>query len=127
MSGETLSVRDNRTGQQADIPIQGGTVRALDRRKFKQNPEDFGLMTYDPGYTNTAACRSKITYIDGDKGILLYRGYPIEQLAEHYSYLEVVQLILDGELPAADVNTRFTREIAAESDLPAAAYRMVDL
>jgi len=126
MSGETLSVRDNRTGQQAEIPIQSGTVRALDLRKFKQNADDFGLMTYDPGYTNTAACRSKITFIDGDKGILLYRGYPIEQLAEHYSYLEVVQLILDGELPSAEGKIRFAREIAAESDLPPAAYRIIE-
>ena len=126
MSGDTLSVRDNRTGQQGDIPIQSGTIRAMDLRKFKQNPDDFGLMTYDPGYTNTAACRSKITFIDGDKGILLYRGYPIEQLAESFSYLEVVQLILNGELPGADDNARFADQIAEEAELPAAAYRIIE-
>jgi citrate synthase len=81
------------------VPIQDGTIRALDLRKIKTDPEDFGLMTYDPAYMNTAACRSSITYIDGDKGILRYRGYPIEELAEHCDFLEVAWLLLNGELP----------------------------
>jgi citrate synthase len=85
---DTLTITDNRTGQQYEIPIQNGTIRAMDLRQIKATPDEFGLMTYDPAFTNTAACRSAITYIDGGKGILLYRGYPIEQLAEHSDFLE---------------------------------------
>jgi len=97
---DTLTITDNRTGRSYEIPIQDGTIRALDLRKIKIGPGDFGLMTYDPAFTNTAACRSKITMIDGDRGILNYRGYPIEQLAEHSTYLETAYLILYGELPS---------------------------
>jgi citrate synthase len=96
---QTLSVTDNRTGKTYDLPIQDGTIRAMDLRQIKAGAGDFGLMTYDPAYMNTASCRSRITFIDGDKGILRYRGYPIEQLAERASYLEVAYLILNGELP----------------------------
>jgi citrate synthase len=96
---ETLSVTDNRTGRSYEIPITDGTVRAMDFRQIKVDEDDFGLMTYDPAFTNTASCRSAITYIDGDKGILEYRGYPIEQLAEQSSYLEVAYLLINGELP----------------------------
>jgi len=96
---DTLTVTDNRTGKQYDIPIQDGTIRAMDLRQIKAAPDDFGLMSYDPAFTNTAACRSRITFIDGDKGILMYRGYPIEELAEHSSYLETAYLVLFGELP----------------------------
>jgi citrate synthase len=96
---QTLSVTDNRTGKTYDLPIQDGTIRAIDLRQIKAGAGDFGLMTYDPAYMNTASCRSHITFIDGDKGILRYRGYPIEQLAERASYLEVAYLILNGELP----------------------------
>src|ERR1043165_4158409 len=81
-AGETLTVTDNRTGTTYEVPIVDGTVRAMDFRQMKTSADDFGLMTYDPAFTNTAACRSAITYIDGDKGILEYRGYPIEELAE---------------------------------------------
>ena len=81
------------------MPIQDDTIRAMDLRQIKVNPDDFGMMTYDPAFMNTASCRSAITFIDGDKGILLYRGYPIEQLAEHSDYLETAYLILFGELP----------------------------
>jgi citrate synthase len=95
----SLTVVDNRTGKTYEIPIQDDTIRALDLRKIKTGPEDFGLMTYDPAFTNTAHCKSRITMIDGDKGILNYRGYPIEQLAEHSTYLETAYLILHGELP----------------------------
>jgi citrate synthase len=94
-----LTIIDHRTEKQYEVPIQDGTIRALDLRKIKTDPEDFGLMTYDPAYMNTAACRSSITYIDGDKGILRYRGYPIEELAEHCDFLEVAWLLLNGELP----------------------------
>ena len=79
---ETLTVTDNRTGKQYEIPIENDTIKAIDLRQIKVHPEDFGMMTYDPAFMNTAACKSKITFIDGDKGILRYRGYPIEQLAE---------------------------------------------
>ena len=96
---ETLSVVDNRTGKSYEVPITDGTVRAMDFRAMKVDEEDFGLMTYDPAFTNTAACRSAITYIDGDKGILEYRGYPIEQLAEQATFLEVAYLLIYGELP----------------------------
>ncbi len=99
MSKDTLTITDNRTGQSYEVPIENGAIKALDLRKIKAGADDFGLMTYDPGYTNTAACKSRITYIDGDKGILNYRGYPIEQLAEKSTYLETAFLILEGELP----------------------------
>src|SRR3977135_3799854 len=96
--GDTLSVTDNRTGKTYELPIQDGTIRAMDLRQIKSSaPDDFGLMTYDPAFMNTANCRSTITYIDGDKGILLYRGYPIEQLAERSDYPETAFLILFGE------------------------------
>jgi len=97
---DTLSVVDNRTGKTYDLPIQNGTVRAMDLRQIKTSPDDFGLMSYDPGFMNTASCKSRITFIDGDKGILLYRGYPIEQIAEQGTYLETAYLILNGELPS---------------------------
>ena len=96
---DTLSVTDNRTGKTYELEISDGTDRATDLRQIKVSEDDFGLMTYDPAFMNTASCRSAITYIDGDKGILEYRGYPIEQLAEHSSYLEVAYLLIHGELP----------------------------
>jgi citrate synthase len=100
MTGEpTLSVVDNRTGRSYEIPIEDGTIRAIALRDIKVDDDDFGLMSYDPAYLNTASCRSAVTFIDGDKGILEYRGYPIEQLAEHSSYLEVAYLLVHGELP----------------------------
>ena len=98
---DTLSIRDNRTGQEYDIPISDGTIRAADLKQIALDDEP-GLATYDPGFVNTASCRSSITYIDGDVGILEYRGYPIEQLAEHSSFLEVSYLLLYGELPTKD-------------------------
>ncbi len=102
---DTLAIKDNRTGKTYEIPIQDGAIRAMDLRQIKTAPEDFGLITYDPAFQNTAACRSQITYIDGDKGVLLYRGYPIEQLAEQSDFLETAYLILFGELPTtADIH-----------------------
>jgi citrate synthase len=95
----SLTVTDNRTGRQYEIPIEDETIRATELRKIKVQDEDFGLMTYDPAFMATASCRSAITYIDGDKGILEYRGYPIEQLAEKSNYLEVAYLLIHGKLP----------------------------
>jgi citrate synthase len=99
MGNETLTIVDNRTDQTYTIPISQGAIRAMDLRQIKTGPDDFGLMTYDPAFMNTASCRSAITYLDGDRGILRYRGYPIEQLAENCSFLEVAYLLLKGELP----------------------------
>ena len=99
MSKNTLTITDNRTGKTYEVPITDGTVRTVDLRQIKTGDEDFGIMGYDPAYLNTASCRSAITLIDGDKGILRYRGYPIEQLAETSSYLEVAYLLFHGELP----------------------------
>lgn len=96
---DTLTITDNRTSKTYEIPIQDGSINAMELRRIKENPEDFGLMTYDPALTNTAACRSKITWIDGERGILMYRGYPIEQLAENSDFLETAYLLLSGELP----------------------------
>ncbi len=100
MSKDTLTITDNRTGKQYEVPIEEGTIKTMDLRQIKVSDDDFGLMGYDPAFTNTASCKSRITYIDGDRGILRYRGYPIEQLAEHSTYLEVAYLILHGELPS---------------------------
>src|SRR5919202_6669722 len=98
-SRDTLTVTDNRTGQSYELPVTDGTIRASDLRQVKTGPDDFGLMVYSPAFLNTAACRSNITYIDGDAGILQYRGYPIEQLAEQSTFLEVAYLLIHGELP----------------------------
>src|SRR3954470_9577103 len=98
----TLSVTDNRTGEKYELEITDGTIRGMDLRGIKVSEDDFGLMSYDPAYTNTASCRSAITYIDGEAGILQHRGYPIEQLCEHSSYLEVAYLLVHGELPSKD-------------------------
>ena len=99
MSKETLTITDNRTGKQYDLPISEGTIKAADLRQIRVDEEDFGLMAYDPAYLNTASCRSAITFIDGDRGILRYRGYPIEQVAEKASFLETAYLLFEGELP----------------------------
>ena len=111
-SKETLTVTDNRTGKQYELPIKDGTIRAMDLRQIKtEDAEDFGLMTYDPAFMNTASCKSTITYIDGDRGVLEYRGYPIEQLAEQSSYLEVAYLLLHGELPTTEELRQWTWDI----------------
>ncbi len=101
MEKEILRTVDERTGKAYEIPFYKGTVRAIDLKQIKKHPEDFGTMTYDPAFLNTASCQSSITFIDGDQGILRYRGYPIEQLAEKCTFLEVAHLILFGELPTA--------------------------
>src|SRR6202021_2738215 len=100
MPENSLTVIDNRTNRTYTIPVENNTIRAMDLRQIKNGPDDFGLMTYDPAFMNTASCRSAITYIDGDKGILRYRGYPIEVLAERCTFLEVAYLLLFGELPS---------------------------
>lgn len=102
MTNNSLTVTDNRTGKAYELPITDGTIRAMDLRQIRTDAEDFGLMAYDPAFMNTAACRSAITYIDGDRGILRYRGYPIEQLAEQASFLEVAYLLGEGELPTQE-------------------------
>jgi citrate synthase len=96
---DNLTIKDNRTGKEYALPITNGTIKAMDLRQIKVSDDDFGMMSYDPAFMNTASCRSKITFIDGDKGILRYRGYPIDQLAEQCSYLEVAYLVIHGELP----------------------------
>jgi citrate synthase len=108
---DTLTVTDNRTGKSYEVPIKDGTVKAMDFRQMRVAADDFGLMTYDPAFTNTASCRSAITYIDGDRGILEYRGYPIEQLAEKSTYLETAYLLVYGELPTAKQLEQWTHDI----------------
>jgi citrate synthase len=110
-SGDTLTVTDNRTGRTYEIPIEDGAIRASALRKIKVAEDDFGLLSYDPAFMATASCRSAITFIDGDRGILRYRGYPIDQLAEKSGFLEVAYLLLNGELPAREQLQRFTHTI----------------
>jgi citrate synthase len=111
MHKDTLTITDNRTGKTYEIPIESDTIRAIDLRQIKVNESDFGMMTYDPAYLNTAACKSTITYIDGNEGILRYRGYPIEQLAENSTYLEVAYLLIYGELPNQEQLAHWTNRI----------------
>ncbi len=111
MSKETLTVTDNRTGRTYELPVTNGTIRAMDLRQIKVNDDDFGLMSYDPAFKNTASTTSTITYIDGDRGILRYRGYPIEVLAEKCTFLEVAYLLLFGELPDKEELDNWEREI----------------
>jgi citrate synthase len=108
----TLQVTDTRTGRSYEIPIVDGAIRALDLRQIKVADDDFGLLSYDPAFMNTASCRSAITYIDGDKGILRYRGYPIEELARHTTFLDAAYLLLNGELPDKDESQNWSREIS---------------
>jgi citrate synthase len=108
---QSVTVTDNRTGKTIEVPIQNGTIKALDLRVLKASPEDFGLMTYDPAFMNTASCKSKITFIDGDKGILEYRGYPIAELAENTTYLETAYLVLNGELPNKQQHTDWVKDV----------------
>ncbi|HLW88981.1 MAG TPA: citrate synthase [Terriglobales bacterium] len=111
MASDTLTIVDNRTATNYTVPIENGTIQAMDLRKIKTGPDDFGIMTYDPAFMNTASCRSSITFIDGDRGILRYRGYPIEVLAERCSFLEVAYLLLFGDLPTTDELKSWTNEI----------------
>jgi citrate synthase len=117
MSENSLTIRDNRTGKEYVVPIENDTIRAMDLRKIKVDPGDFGMMTYDPSYLNTSSCISRITYIDGDQGILEYRGYPIEQLAEKSSFLEVAWLLWHGELPTKDELKGFSSHVTTHTYL----------
>jgi citrate synthase len=112
---DSLTITDNRTGKTYEVPIEDGTIRAMELRGIKVDEDDFGLMTYDPAFTNTASCRSAITYIDGENGILEYRGYPIEQLAEQSTYLEVAFLLIHGELPTQRQLDDWTHEITTHT------------
>jgi citrate synthase len=123
---DTLTITDNRTGKQYELPIQDGTIKAMDLRQIKAFDDDFGLMTYDPAFMNTASCRSRITFIDGDKGILEYRGYPIEQLAEQSTYLEVAYLLLYGELPNAAQLDDWTRNITYHTFINESIKKVID-
>ncbi|HLG15110.1 MAG TPA: citrate synthase [Blastocatellia bacterium] len=126
MSKDTLTITDNRTGKQYELPIEDGTIRAMDLRKIKVSDGDFGLMTYDPAFMNTASCKSRITFIDGDKGILRYRGYPIEQLAERSTYIETAYLILHGELPSASELKDWTHDITHHTFIHENIKKFVD-
>jgi citrate synthase len=122
---DTLTITDNRTGKTYELPITDGTIRAVDLRQIKTGPDDFGLMPYDPAYMNTASCKSRITFIDGDLGILRYRGYPIDELAEHTSYLETANLIYTGELPTAPQLEAWSAEITKHIMVPEGITRLV--
>ncbi len=111
MAADTLTITDNRTGVSYELPVVDGAIRALDLRQIRLGDDDFGLMSYDPAFLNTASTRSAITYIDGDRGILRYRGYPIEELAERCTYLDVAYLLIHGELPGEAESARWTDEI----------------
>jgi citrate synthase len=125
MASETLTIIDNRTGKQYEIPIKNGAVKATDLFQIRVT-EDDGIVSYDPGFMNTASCQSKITYIDGDKGILRYRGYPIEQLAEKSSYLETAYLILHGELPSPSQLDEWTHNVTFHSIIHENIKKVID-
>ena len=126
MSEDSLTITDNRTGKQYQLPIDNGTIKAMDLRQIKVSDDDFGLMTYDPAFMNTASCKSRITFIDGDKGILEYRGYPIEQLAEKSTYLEVAYLLLNGELPTAAQLEGWTKNITYHTFINESIKKVID-
>src|SRR5271170_6301360 len=126
MPENTLTITDNRTGQTYTVPIEDGTIRAMSLRQIKTNPEDFGLMTYDPAFMNTASCRSSITFIDGDRGILRYRGYPIEVLAERCTFLEVAYLLLFGELPTSPELKNWVHDITYHTMLHEATKKFME-
>jgi citrate synthase len=126
MSEDSLTITDNRTGKQYQLPIQDGTIKAMDLRQIKVSDDDFGMMTYDPAFMNTASCKSHITFIDGDKGILEYRGYPIEQLAEKSTYLEVAYLLLNGELPTATQLEGWTKNITYHTFINESIKKVID-
>jgi len=126
MPSDTLTIIDNRTGKKYEIPVHDGAINASDLRQIRVSEDDFGLVSYDPGFMNTASCQSKITYIDGDKGILRYRGYPIEQLAEKGTYLETAYLILYGELPTKSQLDEWTYNVTHHSILHENIKKFID-
>ena len=122
----TLTITDNRTGKSYEVPVTSDTIKAIDLRQIRVNPDDFGMMAYDPAFTNTASCRSAVTFIDGDKGVLWYRGYPIEQLAEQSSFLETAYLVVHGELPTAAELERWTYETTHHTFLHENLKNLID-
>src|SRR5277367_1536066 len=126
MSKDTLTITDQRNSKTYEAPIELGTIRAMDLRKIKTSPDDFGVMTYDPAFMNTASCKSSITFIDGDKGILRYRGYDIEVLAEHCNYLQVAYLLLYGELPNDQQDKDWIWEITHHTMLHETTKHFID-
>src|SRR5712692_6588187 len=126
VSQDALTVIDSRTGKKYELPVTNGTIRALDLRQIKVDEHDFGLMSYDPAFNNTALCKSRITFIDGDKGILRYRGYPIEELAEKSTYLETAYLILHGELPARKELEEWTYHITHHTFIHESIKKFLD-
>jgi citrate synthase len=126
MDNQTLTITDNRTQKSYTVPVYRGTIRAMDLRQIKTSPDDFGLMTYDPAYMNTASCQSAITFLDGEAGILLYRGYPIEQLAERCTFLEVAYLLLHGDLPTANDLANWDGEILRHTMLHENVKKFID-
>ena len=125
MSSDTLTITDNRTGKTYELPITDETIKATDLRQIKTDPTDFGLMPYDPSYMNTASCKSRITFIDGDRGILEYRGYPIDQLAEKASFFETAYLIWYGELPNTAQLADWTAKVSGQPGVPDGLKRIV--
>jgi citrate synthase len=126
MSKDAVTITDQRTNQTIEAPVEHDTIRAMELRKLKVKPDDFGMMTYDPAFMNTAACKSSITFIDGDKGILRYRGYDIETLAEHCNYLQVAYLLLYGELPNAQQEKDWVWEITHHTMLHETTKHFID-
>jgi citrate synthase len=126
MASDTLTIVDNRTGKKYELPVHDGAINAIDLRQIKVSEDDFGLLSYDPGFLNTASCQSKISYIDGDKGILRYRGYPIEQLAEKSTYLETAYLVLYGELPTQSQLEEWNYNITHHSILHENIKKFID-
>ncbi len=126
MAKDSLTITDNRTGKSYELAIQNGAIRTADLRQIRTDPDDFGLMGYDPAFMNTASCASRITYIDGDKGILRYRGYPIEQLAESGAYLEAAYLVMHGELPGKKELEDWTHEITFHTILHENTKKFID-
>jgi len=126
MGKDTITLTDNRTGKQYEVPVKDGTINAMDLRQIKADPDDFGLMTYDPAFMNTANCRSAITFIDGDKGILRYRGYPIEELAEEKTFLEIAWLLLKGELPSREEYGAWKTDVTHHTMVRENIKRLID-
>src|SRR5215468_9321937 len=125
-SRETIFITDNRTGKSYEIPVTHGTIRAMDLRQIKVDANDFGMMSYDPAFNNTASWISRVTYIDGDAGILRYRGYPIEDLAEKSTYLETAYLLLHGELPTSDQLKHWTYHVTHHTFIHESIKKFLD-
>ena len=126
MAKDTLSITDNRTGKTYEVPVENDTIRAMDLRQIKVNDDDFGMMTYDPAYVNTASCKSTITFIDGDRGILEYRGIPIEQIAEKSNYMEASYLVVHGKLPNQAELDGWVNSISEHTFLHENAKKFID-